>query len=82
MEVTETLRFAGFDVLEQAGDHVWRGKALGGEKNCALADQKAANGCILNRTVTRIAVDRSHVFVKVTASNNGDKELQTTFCRT
>jgi hypothetical protein len=29
---------------------VWRGKGTEGEKNCALADQKVANGCILNRT--------------------------------
>jgi hypothetical protein len=44
MEAVETLRFTGFDVLEQADDRVWRGEGAPGEKqNCGVAARKGAN---------------------------------------
>ena len=32
MEVIEKMRLAGFEVLDQAEGHVWRGKGTTGEK--------------------------------------------------
>jgi hypothetical protein len=78
MEVIETLRFAGFDVLEQAGDHVWRGERHGARKT-APCGSKTSEWMYTEPYRDSHCRDRSHVFVKVTAGNNGDKERQTTF---